>query len=189
MGDETLFVIDSTPAGNGSMFGGDDGKILFDSLPSTGDGAASAPGAAPSAATPTSIGESFIGVEKPIPAHLAVAGRKKQVDPTTRTLQHAVDVRGKIYFSADPTSLLSYSSKNRIRGGGVASVADSSSSSSSSVASSSSSSSSSSKADLLVASLLEKSSSAGDSRSAAALSTSVVTNDFGQTSSPSSSYS
>jgi len=154
-----LFFIDSSSAKDSSA-----DQILFDSHSSSS-------GAVDSATTP-SIDESFLSVEKELPPQLAVSG-KKAVDPSTRKLQHDIDIRSKIYFNADTTSLLSHSSKNRILSGlGI---------SKSETSSSSSASSSSSKADQLVASLLDDSSSSGgDSRVRQALSKSVITEDFGR---------
>ena len=156
-----LFFIDSSSSAKDSSAD----QILFDNHSSSS-------GAVDSATTP-SIDESFISVEKEVPPQLAVSGQKKAVDPSTRKLQHDIDVRSKIYFNVDVTSLLSHSSKNRISSGlGISKSETSSSSSASSI---------SSKADQLVASLLDDSSSSGgDSRVRQALSKSVITDDFGE---------
>lgn len=154
-----LFFIDSSSSAKDTNAD----QILFDNHSSSS--------VAVDSTTTPSIDESFISVEKEVPPQLAVSGQKKAVDPSTRKLQHDVDVRGRIYFSADPKSLLAVSSKNRILSGLGISNSETSSSSSSA----------SSKNDKLVASLLDDSSSSGgDSRLRQALSKSVITDDFGR---------
>jgi len=163
MSEETLFFIDSASAKNGTGDHGA-GKIAFEKHgPDSTD------------ASPA-MTESFISVEKDVSPHLVVGGGKNQaVDSKSRKLQHNLNVKHQIYFGADINSLLSHSSKNRIRGSGNGATA----SSSSSVASSSAATLS--KADQLVASLLDDSSSAAkDSRLGQAMAKSVITNDFGR---------
>lgn len=56
--------------------------------------------------------ESFIGLSKSSSPNTTI--KSTAVDPATRQLQHTIDVRSRIYFSADPKSLVASCSKNKI---------------------------------------------------------------------------
>jgi len=173
-----MFFIDSKSSNQQRT---SDDHILFDSLGASSDNAIlSSSSSAAVVATPSSSAsfsiaansvseDGFISVGKAVPPQLAVGDGEKS-DPS-RKLQHNVDVRSRIYFSADPKSIIASSSKNRVKESGNISKTISSSSSSSSPAS---------KEDLLVASLLDDKSSSGNSRVSDALSKSVITDDFGR---------
>jgi len=157
MSEDVLFIIDSSSTSQNGPGNHGNAEIVFEQHGVDREKASQA------------MTESFISVEKDISPHLVVGGGKnKTVDDKSRKLQHDLNVKKQIYFGADINSLLSHSSKNRIRGGGGGGAADSSSPASS-------------KADQLVSSLLDDSSSAAkDSRLGQAMAKTVITNDFGR---------
>ena len=158
MEDNSLFFVDSKSASDNQTTGA---HILFESM-EVSDETFESPSVAED--------DAFISVGKVVPPQLAVGAKQTADSNKSRKLQHNVDVRSRIYFSADPKSLIASSSKNRIKQSGKASNSDPSSPSSSAP----------SKADLLIASLLDgESSSSGNSRVKEALSKSIVTDDFG----------
>jgi len=162
MNDNSLFVIDSSRAVETNS--GD--LILLDSVGATtdgGDAAAASASLTAAASASSAVGDDFIGVSGVIPAHLAVSSDARP--DSSRKLQHKVDVGNRIYFTADPKSLISRASQFRVKDAKI---------------SLSPTSTSSSKADLLVASLLDHKSSAGNSRVKDALSKSIITDDFGR---------
>jgi len=116
MSEDALFIIDSSSTSQNGPGNHGNAEIVFEQHGVDREKASQA------------MTESFISVEKDISPHLVVGGGKnKTVDDKSRKLQHDLNVKKQIYFGADINSLLSHSSKNRIRGGGGGGAADSSS--------------------------------------------------------------